>query len=56
MEWYKSIEFWLGIVVTLTFFQLFFDKTFGTMWWINLTTTIIGMLLIFRSFKNLKIK
>lgn len=56
MEWYKSVEFWLGIIVTLAFFQLFFDRTFGVMWWTNLISTIIGMLLILRSFKKFNIK
>lgn len=44
MEWYKSIEFWIGTLVTLAFFQMFFDKTFG------------AMLFVLRSFKNLVIK
>lgn len=56
MEWYKSIEFWIGTLVTLAFFQMFFDKTFGVMWWGSLIFTIVGMLFVLRSFKNLVIK
>lgn len=56
MEWYKCAEFWLGVIVTLAFFQLFFNETFGIMWWAGLIASIVGLLLILRSFSKIKYK
>lgn len=55
MKWYKSIEFWIGIVVMLAFFQLFFVPTYDIMWWSGLVSTIVGMVLILNVIGKLKI-
>jgi len=54
MKWYKSIEFWIGILITLAFFQLFFVATFCAMWWAGLISAIVGMLLLFNVLGKLK--
>ncbi|WP_338214621.1 hypothetical protein [Companilactobacillus muriivasis] len=55
MKWYKSIEFWIGIVIMLAFFQLFFVPTYDIMWWSGLVSTIVGMVLILNVIGKLKI-
>ncbi|WP_166667278.1 hypothetical protein [Companilactobacillus nuruki] len=56
MKWYyKSVEFWIGILITMAFFQLFFTETFGFMWWTGIFSSIIGMLLIFNVIGKLKV-
>ncbi|KRL45403.1 hypothetical protein FD29_GL000322 [Companilactobacillus mindensis DSM 14500] len=56
MKWYKSIEFWLGVLIMLAFFQMFFVETFSFMWWSGLISSIVGMLLLFNVFGKLNIK
>jgi len=55
MKWYKSIEFWIGILITLAFFQLFFVPMYGIMWWSGLVSTVVGMVLILNVIGKLKI-
>lgn len=55
MKWYKSVEFWIGILITMAFFELFFIPTYDIMWWGALVSTIVGMILVLNVIGKLKI-
>jgi len=55
MKWYKSFEFWIGILITLAFFQLFFVPTYCALWWTGLASAIVGMILILNVLGKLKV-
>ncbi|CAJ1186520.1 hypothetical protein CPR19088_GLDEOEPO_00282 [Companilactobacillus paralimentarius] len=55
MKWYKSVEFWIGILITMAFFELFFITTYDIMWWGALASTIVGMILVLNVIGKLKV-
>ncbi|GEO65247.1 hypothetical protein [Companilactobacillus nantensis] len=55
MKWYKSVEFWIGILITMAFFELFFIPTYDIMWWGALASTIVGMILVLNVIGKLKV-
>ncbi|MFH5810988.1 hypothetical protein [Companilactobacillus sp. FL22-1] len=55
MKWYKSIEFWIGILITMAFFQLFFVSTYSVLWWGDLILSGVGMILILKVIGKLQV-
>jgi len=46
MKWYKSINFWIGVVLMISMAAMFDDKIFSLFWWKDLAFGIFGIALM----------
>ncbi len=51
MKWYKSIEFWLGILLIIAMGAMFTEKIFSLFWWKDLAFGIVGIAFLIYYFK-----